>query len=358
MASSKADQEKEFQERARALVERGRRSRWWRRLGSKEEGFRYVTADDRPVKDASHIERIQALVIPPAWQEVRISPSMRGRLQAVGVDTLGRIQYKYHPAYAARQQKKKYEKIERFGHNLPSLRRATNEHLSMKGLSRERVLAVVIRLINDLYFRIGSEASVKRYRTYGVTTLRNRHLEIKSNGRLIFKFRGKHHVRQRRILVDKELAAILRELKRLGGPKLFEYVGEDGRIHPVKPKDVNEYIKTATSTEFSAKDFRTWGGTLLAAINLADLGEPPDEKQAKKNIVEAVERVADRLGNTPAVCRSCYIHPVIFDRYVEGVTLEEFRPKSRRVIRRIQPEYEPEEYALLKLFRAASNGKC
>src|SRR5919206_1040709 len=275
-------------------------------------------ADGRPLGDEAALERIKCLVIPPAWREVRISPSPRSSLQAIGIDQAGRVQRIYHPSFVARRARRKYEKIERFGEALPRLRRKTNEDIAGEGLGKERVLAVVRRLINDLYFRVGSEESVRKYRTYGVTTLRNRHLEIERGGRLVFKFTGKHHIRHRRILVDEELAALMRDIKSIGGPKLFEYYGEDGRVRAVKPRDVNDYIKAATAPEFSAKDFRTWGGTLLAAVKLAEIGACEDENQAKKNLVKAVKEVANRLGNTPTVCRSCYIHPAVLDAYLKG----------------------------------------
>jgi DNA topoisomerase I len=338
--------------RAKETVGRGPRKRWWRRRGSKKTGFWYQDANGKRITDEAQLERIGSLVLPPAWTHVRISPSARSALQAVGIDSSGRVQYKYHASFTERQQRKKYEKIVAFGQSLPTLRRVTNQHIEMEGFPRERVLALVIRLINDLYFRVGSESSVKRYRTYGVTTLRNRHLEIKRGGRLVFSFVGKHHIRHRRIIVDEELATVMRDLKALGGPKLFEYIAEDGRIHPVTPRDVNEYIKTATGPEFSAKDFRTWGGSLLAAVRLAEVGKAEDEKQIKRNVVRAIKRVAEHLGNTPTVCRSCYVHPGVIERYKEGLTLEEFRPKRLRYIRRLQPEYEPEEMALLKLLGA------
>lgn len=337
-------------------VTRDRRANWWRRRGSKSRGFRYETADGRPVADEAALERIKSLVIPPAWRDVRISPSPRGSLQAIGVDKLGRVQRIYHPAFVARRALRKYEKVERFGEALPALRRRTNEDIAREGLGKERVLAVVVRLINDLYFRVGSEESVRRYRTYGVTTLRNRHLEIKPGGRLEFKFTGKHHIRHRRILVDEELAALVRDVKALGGSKLFQYVGEDGRRRPVSPRDVNDYIKAAAGGEFSAKDFRTWGGTLLAAAELAGLGCCDDERRAKKNMTAAVKRVAERLGNTPAVCRACYIHPAVLEAYARGKSIEEFRPRVARRILRQQPEYTAEELALLKLLRARKNG--
>lgn len=335
-----------------SVTQRGRRARWWRRVGAKRRGFRYETADGRRVTDEAELERIRALAIPPAWREVRISPSPRNSLQAIGVDAKGRIQRIYHPSTVARRQRSKYRKIERFGDELPALRRKANEDIVRAGLSKERVLAVVVRLINELYFRVGSEESVKRYRTYGVTTLRNRHLEIKRGGRLCFDFIGKHHIKHRRVMVDAELAALMSDIKAIGGAKLFNYLDEEGRAHPITPRDVNEYIKAATGPEFSAKDFRTWGGTLLAAIALAETGRGEDEREAKKNIVGAVKRVAEHLGNTPTVCRSCYIHPTVLDAYLKGTTLEEFRPRKLRRVTGRQPEYELEEAALLKLLRA------
>ena len=176
-------------------------SRWWRRRGSKRR-FWYETPDGKRITDETQLERIKSLVIPPAWTDVYISPAAKSRLQAVGTDSTGRVQRIYHPTFAARQQRRKYNKLERFGERLGSLRRITNEHIALDGLPRERVLAIIVRLINDLYFRVGSEMSVKHYRTYGVTTLRNRHLEIKRNGTLAFNFVGKHHIRQRGIVVD------------------------------------------------------------------------------------------------------------------------------------------------------------
>ena len=358
MASAQAEVQEQLTTNARASVVRGRRANWWRRRGSKRRGFWYEAARGRRITDEATLERIKALVIPPAWREVRIAPGAHSRLQAIGIDKSGRVQRIYHPAFAARQQRLKYEKIVRFGEQLGALRRRTNEDIARADLSKERVLAVVIRLINDLYFRVGSEPSVRRYRTYGVTTLRNRHLTIKRGGRLIFNFVGKHHIRQRRILVDEDLATLMRDIKKLSGAKLFHYYDEEQkRAMPIHPRDVNDYIKAATAPDFSAKDFRTWGGTLLAAIALADLGKAEDEQQTKRNIVKAIKRVAERLGNTPSVCRNCYVHPAVLESYQAGVTLEEFRPRKERRIGRQQPEYLPEERALLKLLRAQSNGK-
>jgi DNA topoisomerase-1 len=339
---------------ASEIIDRGARARWWRRRGSKR-GFWYEDVNGKRITDKEQIERIKALVVPPAWTNVRIAPSPRNRLQAVGIDVAGRVQYLYHSQYAARQQRRKFEKVERFGKHLPALRIRTNEDIAQEGLTRERVLAVIIRLINELYFRVGSEDSVKRYRTFGVTTLRNRHLEIKRDGSLTFNFKGKHHVQHRRVIVDKELASLMHDIKSMRGAKLFAYRDEEGRIRPIKPKDVNDYIKSATAPEFSAKDFRTWGGTLLAAVELAEMGLSEDEKQAKSQIAKAVKRVAERLGNTPAVCRSSYIHPIVLELYKKGTTLEEFRRKVERYIQKIEPEYEPEEKALITMLGKQSS---
>ncbi|MGI9108085.1 MAG: DNA topoisomerase IB [Pyrinomonadaceae bacterium] len=352
MSSAELVVEDKSSKRTLESVSRGARVRWWRRRGTKRGGFRYEDATGGRITDEATLARIKSLVIPPAWAEVRIAPSLRSPLQAIGLDASGRVQRIYHPSFAARQARRKYEKIERFGQQLVNLRRQTNADITLDRLPRERVLAVVVRLINDLYFRVGSEESVKRYRTYGVTTLRNRHLEIKRGGQLVFSFVGKHHIKHRRILVDEDLATLMRDIQKIGGAKLFHYLDAQGKPRPITPRDVNDYIKAATSAEFSAKDFRTWGGTILCALELAELGKPEDEKQAKRNIVRAVKHVAEHLGNTPTVCRSSYIHPAILERYCQGITLAEFRPRKGRRIQRQTAEHDPEEIALLKLLRA------
>ena len=213
-----------------------------------------------------------------------------------------------------------------------------------------------MRLINSLYFRVGTEKSAKHYRTYGITTLQNKHLQIGRKGELIFDYVGKSHVQHRKVLVDEELAAIMKELKEVGGKrKLFHYLNGDGKPRPVKPQELNAYLKSVTAPQFSSKDLRTWGATLLAAIQLAEIGRAEDETKAKKNIVAAIKRVAEYLGNTPTVCRGSYIHPAVLKCYEAGVTLDEFRPKKIRRIKRLQSEYEPEEAALLRLFKEHSN---
>jgi len=342
--------------KAKATIEKGRRAKWIMRRGSKGRGFFYTDHTGKKVTDATTLERIKALVIPPAWSHVRISPSQGSRVQAVGMDTTGRIQYLYHPKFCEKQQRKKFAKIEKFGEYLPRFRKVTNDDISLDGFPKEKVLAVMMRLINSLYIRVGTEKSATHYRTYGITTLQNKHLEIKRGGQLVFDFVGKSHIKHRKVMVDEELASVMKDLKQLGAArKLFHYLDENGKPRPIKPADINSYIKAATAPEFSSKDFRTWGGTLLAAIALAEIGKAEDERQLKSNIVKAVKKVAEELGNTPTVARSSYIHPTILSDYEKGVTIEEFRPKTKRRIRRVETDYEPEEKALLQLL--INNGK-
>lgn len=340
---------------AKEKIEKGRRAKWWLRKGSKPKYFKYFDDTGKKITDEKQLERVKSLVIPPAWKFVRINPSPNGKIQAVGMDKSGRVQYIYHQKFAERQQRKKFKKIEKFGEFLPKLRKITNEHIAYEGFPREKVLAMMMRLINSLYIRVGTDKSVKNYKTYGITTLQNRHLEIGRNGKLIFSFVGKHHIKHRKVLVDKELAGLMKDLKSLGGArKLFHYLDEENKPHVIKPKHINDYLKELTSPEFSAKDFRTWGGTLLAAVELAEIGAADDEKLLKKNIVRAVKKVAEKLGNTPTVCRGSYIHPTVIKSYEKGLTLEEFTKKKKRRIKRLGNEYEPEEKALMKLFK---NGK-
>ncbi len=340
-------------ERAREAILRGRRSRWWERKGTKPGRFRYLDATGKQVSDPDSLERIAKLVIPPAWKFVRVNPFAGGKIQAVGVDAMGRIQYKYHPAFSQKQQQKKFAKIERFGEFIPRLKELTNQHLALEGMPKEKVLAVVMRLINSLYFRVGTELSEKHYKTYGVTTLQKSHLTIGKKGRLEFNFVGKSHVQHRKVLVDESLSAVVAELFAIKrGKRLFRYVDADGKVRTITPASINRYLKDATAPEFSAKDFRTWGGTLMAATELAEIGRAEAENEINKNIVKAVKKVAEQLGNTPTVCRGSYIHPLILDSYKKGVTIEEFRPRRARMLKSIREDIAPEEKALLKLFKS------
>jgi len=337
-------------QKARETIVKGRRIGWWQRKGSKSRGFHYVDRKGARITDEDRLERIRAIVIPPAWTCVRISPFAGSGLQAVGMDTTGRPQYLYHTKFSERQQRKKFSKSLEFGRHLPRFRQTTNKHIALDGFPKEKVLAVMMRLINSLYIRVGAEKSAKHYRTYGITTLQNKHFSIGRRGELVFEFVGKHHIKHRKVLVDEELAGVMAELKSLGASrKLFNYLDEDGKPRPIKPSNINDYIKSATDATFSSKDFRTWGGTLLAAIKLAEIGKPESEREAKKNIVRAMKSVSDELGNTPAICRSSYVHPAVLSKYESGITLDDFRTRRTRRIKRIEADYEPEEKALLRM---------
>lgn len=235
---------------------------------------------------------------------------------------------------------------------MPQFRKITNEHISLDGFPREKVLAIMTRIINSLYIRMGTDKSAKKFRTYGITTLGKRHITVRPNGKVIFEFVGKSSIKHKKVLVDTELAALLKELTILGrGRKLFQYRDAEEKLRPVKPAEINAYIKSITADIYSAKDFRTWGATLLAAIYLAEIGVTSEERQIQKNIVRAVKRVAEELGNTPAVCRGSYIHPVILRAYTQGLVLDSFTPRRSRRAKRISDEFEPAEASLLELFK-------
>ena len=239
------------------------------------------------------------------------------------------------PNLPRQQQQKKFRRIEKFGEHLPNLRRVTNEHISLEGFPIEKVLAIMTRLINSLYIRMGTDKSVRHCRTYGITTLRNHHVAIHPKGKVTFQFVGKSHIKHRKVLVDPQLAKLIGSLTGFGrGGKLFQYANGDGTIHAVRPSQINNYIKSITAPEFSAKDFRTWGATLLAAMELAEIGIAEDEKDIQKNIVKAVKKVSAELGNTPNVCRKSYIHPIIFKAYSNGLVLDSFTPAQATAAQR------------------------
>lgn len=339
------------EEKALAMIDKGRRSKWWRRSHKGQNRAVYHDASNQQIKNKADLDRIKALVIPPAWRHVRINPSTAGKIQVVGMDAAGRVQYRYHPSFSARQQRAKFARIEVFGELLPKLRIQTNKDITSDGLTKDKVIAVVMRLINSLYFRVGTDLSARQYRTFGITTLQKRHLTIGNKGKLTFEFAGKSHVQHRKMLVDEELAAIIKELSQIkSGRKLFRYIDLDGKAHAITPAQINGYIKSAMGAEYSSKDFRTWGATVLAASGLAQVGAIESEAERKRAIVRIVKNVAQELGNTPTVCRTSYIHPVVWDAYTAGITLDEFR--KSRTFSRISNELEPEEKALLRLFKA------
>jgi len=319
----------------------------WHRKGSRGR-FRYYDARGDRIVDVTKIQRIEELVIPPAWKDVWISPRPGAKLQATGVDAAGRRQYLYHPDFRARQEQAKYDKLILFAERLPELRKAMMEHMSYDCLDVERVSAVAVRLINLAWFRVGSERYARTSKTFGITTLTKRHVSV-SGGRVCFSFRGKGNVPVRRIILDLELAATIRELRALpGGRRLFRYQLEDG-LYNLTGRRLNEYLGTYLGPEFTAKDFRTWGGTLQAAISFAERGVPESEAEAKRVVAAVMRKVGERLGNTPAVARASYVSPAVVEQYLDGRTLADFRPRRLRVVGARDVGLDAEEQALLSL---------
>jgi len=320
------------------------------RKGSKGR-FRYHDRKGGRITDPEVLARIEALVIPPAWKDVWISPRVRAPLQATGVDAAGRRQYLYHPDYRAQQEQAKYDKLVRFAERLPALRSAMTEHMDDDSLSCERVCAIALRLINLGWFRVGSERYAKTSRTFGITTLRKRHVTIRGS-RITFRFRAKHSIQVHTAIVDAEIAAALRELLALeGGGRLFRYE-RDGELFPLDARKLNDYIRLHMGDEFSAKDFRTWGGTLIAAVTLAERDLPESATAQRKTIAAVMRKVGEQLGNTPAVARASYVSPAVIDQYLDGRTIDDFRARHLRVVRARDTDLDQEERALLSLLRS------
>jgi DNA topoisomerase I len=327
----------------------------WTRKGRKG-AFRYYDQRGRQITDPAKIERIEKLAIPPAWRDVSISARSGAKIQATGYDKAGRKQYLYNADFRAAQEQAKYDKLISFAEKLPDLRLKLAEDLDKDGLDRDRVSAIALRLINMGWFRVGSDRYVKESRTYGITTLTRRHVTVRGH-RITLCFRGKHGVQVRTTLVDDELAAAMKEL--LGsqkGGRVFRFRREDGKLANLTSRHLNEYVKEHLGDDFTAKDFRTWGGTLLAAIGLAEHAKRhglPETATDEKRFVAAVMRsVAQQLGNTPAVCRASYVSPAVIDQYLDGRTIEDFRPRHLRVVGARQTSLDPEEVALLSLLRS------
>ena len=279
------------------------------------KGFRYVRPDGTAVRDEQTLRRIKALVIPPAWEDVWIATDPRGHIQATGRDAKGRKQYRYHDRWRAVRDETKYERMIAFGAALPTIRARVDADMARHGLPREKVLATVVRLLEATLIRVGNEEYARENRSFGLTTLRNRHVKVAGSA-LRFTFRGKSGKEHDISLRDRRLAGLLRRLQELPGQELFQYLDEDGARHTVDSDDVNAYLREITGQEFSAKDFRTWAGTVLCAVALRELDACTSESEAKRNVTQVVKTVAQQLGNTPAVCGACYIHPHIIDAYL------------------------------------------
>ena len=281
------------------------------------KAFSYVLPGGRRVTDPDELARIRKLAIPPAWREVWISPDPRGHLQATGLDARGRKQYRYHPRWREVRDETKYGRMMAFGRALPAIRRRTQADLRRQGLPREKVLAAVLQLLEKTFIRVGNDEYARTNRSFGLTTMRDGHVRI-SGSRVKFIFRGKSGVEHDLELDDGRLARIVKQCRDLPGQELFQYRDEAGNVVDIGSADVNAYLQEVTGQEFTSKDFRTWAGTVLAATILRECDAADSAARAKKNIVQAVEQVARRLGNTKAVCRKCYIHPAVLEAYLDG----------------------------------------
>lgn len=287
-------------------------------------GFRYLYPDGRPYRSRAGLARIASLAVPPAYTDVYVSPDPEAALQAFGRDALGRLQYRYHPDFVRERAMGKWRRLARFAAALPALRERVSADLRLAGLPQRKVLAVLVRLLDRIHLRVGDAAYTRRYRSYGLTTLRKRHVQVEGT-RVVFRYRGKHGVEQEKTLRDRCVAQVVRRLLDLPGSALFQYVDAEGERHAVRAQALNSYIREAAG-RFTAKDFRSWAGTLKAVEFLAATGPAPDERAAGRVLAQCVKAVAKALGNTPAVTRNSYICPVIFDLYLEGRFHHRFLP--------------------------------
>jgi DNA topoisomerase-1 len=313
-----------------------------------DDGFRYIDAKGEPVEDEATLKRIKSLAIPPAWTDVWICPQTNGHLQATGRDARGRKQYRYHPKWRTVRDEVKYERMLRFGKALPRIRKEVDRALSLPGLPREKVLATIVYLLEATMMRIGNDEYARENKSYGLTTLRNRHVRI-DGSEVEFRFRGKSGVYHDVKVHDRRLARIIQRTRDLPGQDLFQYLDDEGETHTIGSADVNEYLHTITGEDYTAKDFRTWSGTVLAAMALQEFEKVDSDAQAKKNVVRAIESVSEKLGNTPSVCRKCYVHPAVLDSYLDGTMLEGLRALAEEQLVEELQDLQPEEAAVLAM---------
>ena len=323
---------------------------------ARKGSFLYRRPSGAPVKDPATLRRIAALVLPPAWTRVWICPDPRGHLQATGRDARGRKQYRYHDQWRLHRDEAKYQHIVAFARGLPKVRRRVRRDLARPGLSREKVVALVVRLLESTLIRVGNDEYARDNGSYGLTTMRNRHVRVRGE-KIEFEFLGKSGIRHRIGIEDARLARIVRRCQDLPGQHLFGYRDGEGKVHRIGSQDVNGYLHEALGDGFTAKDFRIWTGTVLAAVAFREFAAATSAAEAKRNVAAVVASVAKVLGNTPAVCRKCYIHPEIVQAYLEGVSLEAAAPASQRIGENLEKgprrigRFRPMEAAVLALLR-------
>jgi DNA topoisomerase I len=310
-------------------------------------GMTYRDRDGKTVRDRATLARIKALAVPPAWTNVWICPHSSGHIQATGRDARGRKQYRYHSKWREQRDATKYDRMVAFGRSLGKIRRRTSREMNRPGLSREKVLGAVVRLLETSLIRVGNDEYAEENHSFGLATMRDRHARM--NGSTVqFSFRGKSGVAHAIDIKDRRLSRIVKQCQELPGQELFQYVDGEGKIRDVTSEEVNEYLREIAGSDYTAKDFRTWAGTVLALVALREYAEFDSVVEAKKNVVRAIEAVAKRLGNTPTVCRECYIHPKIIESYLEGNLLSTLRQRAASEMKHLSG-LRPEEAAVLAL---------
>ena len=320
-----------------------------RRLGSKEGEFFYrYPGTGETVREQRVLTRIENLKVPPAWEDARITRSPSARVQALGYDSAGRIQYLYSTKYREHKEQEKFERVLRFADALPRMRKLTSDHLRRKELGPDKVLAAMTRLMNAAYFRVGDERYARENKTYGIATLRRKHLSIEGDA-MTFEYSGKWGKTHKKVVTDRRLREVVEECASLPGYEVFKYVDTGGAVRDVKARELNFYVKRVMGEEFTAKDFRTWAGTLVAAVKLAELGPAMEEKHANQNVLEAVDTAAERLGNTRDIARASYISPRVIDNYMEGSMVAYHAEHLDEVIAAEQGNLTDGEKALLDL---------
>lgn len=312
------------------------------------KSFRYFAPDGTHVKDPTVLGRIKSLAIPPAWTDVWICPLANGHLQATGRDARKRKQSRYHPRWREVRDETKYERMKLFGQALPRIREHVDRDLALSGLPREKVLATIVRLLETTFIRIGNEEYARQNHSYGLTTLRDKHVDVEGS-KVHFKFKGKSGKMHSIDVRDRQLARIVKKCLDLPGYELFQYVDAEGNPRSIDASDVNDYLHAMTGEPFTAKDYRTWAGTVLACAMLREFDACDTQSQTKKNVVQAIAAVAERLGNTPSVCRKCYVHPAVIESYMSGAMASAFEKEVKKEIERSPHELRKEELDLLRL---------
>ncbi|MBW7971785.1 DNA topoisomerase IB [Bradyrhizobium sp. BR 10289] len=308
--------------------------------------FAYYDKDGKRITDKAIIRRIKSIGIPPAYESVWICPSANGHIQATGLDARGRKQYRYHPKWRELREQNKYEHIMQFAQALPALRARVASDMTRDGLPREKVLATIVSLLEKTLIRVGNAEYAEKNKSYGLTTMRRKHVEI-GRGVLRFDFTGKSGKQWKLQVEDKRIAAIVKRCAEIPGHELFKYLDGDGTSRTVDSGDVNGYIKDVTGEDFTAKDFRTWAGTILAALALSEFKKYDSAAEAKRNVVAAIENVAKQLGNTPAICRKSYVHPEIFNAYMSGDLVKMLDARIARKFKQQYAELSPDEIMVL-----------